>query len=103
MLFVNMLDRERADFFRTLESSRRPSAPHVVASEIPMGAEHELQGVIDLVDMKAFRQDSAERAGWSEIAIPDGSAERAQEYREKLMDEVCEVSDALMERYLEGE
>ena len=102
MLFVNMLDRERADFFRTLEQIKRAFGPHAVATEIPIGSEHDVQGVIDLVDMKAFRQDSAERAGWSEIAIPDAEAERAQEYREKLMDEVCEVSDALMERYLDG-
>jgi elongation factor G len=53
--------------------------------------------------MKAFRQNSAERGATSEIPIPDDQAERAQEYREKLMDEICEVSDALMERYLEGE
>jgi elongation factor G len=103
MLFVNMLDRERADFFRTLEQIKRAFGPHAVATEIPIGSEHDLQGVIDLVDMKAFRQDSAERGGWSEIAIPDAEAERAQEYREKLMDEVCEVSDVLMERYLDGE
>ena len=46
--------------------------------------------MIDLVDMSAFRQDSAERgAGWSEIPIPEEHAERAQEYREKLMDEVA--------------
>jgi elongation factor G len=103
MLFVNMLDRERADFFRALEQLKKAFGPHVVATEIPIGSEHEIQGVIDLVDMKAFRQDSAERGGWSEMPIPDAQAERAQEYREKLMDEVCEVSDALMERYLEGE
>jgi elongation factor G len=103
MVFVNMLDRERADFFRTLEQIKRAFGPHAVATEIPIGSEHELQGVIDLVDMKAFRQDSAERGGFSEIPIPDEEAERAQEFREKLMDEVCEVSDALMERYLEGE
>jgi len=102
MLFVNMLDRERADFFRTLEHLKGAFGPHVVATEIPMGAEHELQGVVDLVDMRAFRQDSSERAGWSEIAIPQQWAERAQQYREQLMDEVCEVSDALMERYLDG-
>src|SRR5258707_4290506 len=52
--------------------------------------------------MKAFRQDSPERSGWSEIEIPEAQQELAQEYREKLMDEVCEVSDALMERYLDG-
>jgi elongation factor G len=103
MLFVNMLDRERADFYRTLEQLKRAFGPHVVATEIPIGSEHELQGVVDLVDMKAYRQDSAERAGWSEMPMPDDVMERAQEYREKLMDEVCEVSDALMERYLEGE
>ncbi len=103
MLFVNMLDRERADFFRTLEQLKKAFGPHVVATEIPIGSEHEIEGVIDLVDMKAFRQDSAERGAWSETEIPDAQAELAQEYREKLMDEVCEVSDALMERYLDGQ
>ena len=109
MLFVNMLDRERADFFRTLDALKGAFGAHVVATEIPIGSEHELEGVIDLVDMKAFRQDPLENGrapsagGFSEIPIPDEQAELAQEYREKLMDEVCEVSDALMERYLEGE
>jgi elongation factor G len=103
LLFVNMLDRERADFFRTLEQLKQSFGPHVVATEVPMGSEHELSGVIDLVDMKAFRQDSAQRRGWTEIPIPDDYAELAGEYREKLMDEVAEVSDALMERYLDGE
>jgi elongation factor G len=103
MLFVNMLDRERADFFRTLEQLKHAFGPHAVATEIPIGAEHDLQGVIDLVDMKGYRQDSSARAGWSEMPIPDDEAQLASEYREKLMDEVCEVSDSLMERYLEGE
>ncbi len=103
MLFVNMLDRERADFYRALEQLKGAFGAHVVATEIPLGDEHELAGVIDLIDMKAYRQDSAERAAWSEIEIPSESAERAGEYREKLMDEVCEVSDSLMERYLEGD
>ncbi|HEX4187354.1 MAG TPA: elongation factor G [Solirubrobacteraceae bacterium] len=103
MLFVNMLDRERADFFRTLEQLKRSFGQHVVATEIPIGSEHEISGVIDLVDMKAFRHDSPQRSGWSEMPIPEESAELATEYREKLMDEVCEVSDSLMERYLEGD
>src|SRR5207247_2315196 len=108
MLFMNMLDRERADFFRTLDALKGAFGAHVVATEIPIGSEHELEGVIDLVDMKAFRQEPLENGrapsagGFSEIPIPDEQAELAQEYREKLMDEVCEVSDALMERYLEG-
>ena len=51
VLFVNMLDRERADFFRTLESLKAAFGPHVVATEIPIGSEHEIRGVVDLVDM----------------------------------------------------
>ncbi len=104
MLFVNMLDRERADFYRTLEQLKRAFGQHVVATEIPIGAEHEVQGVIDLVDMKAFRaQPTPERGAADEIPIPAELEALAAEYREKLMDEVCEVSDTLMERYLEGE
>ena len=103
MLFVNMLDRERADFFRTLESLKAAFGPHVVATEIPIGSEHEIRGVIDLVDMKAYEYDGDGRDNAREIPIPDELEAQAQEYREKLMDEVAEVSDALMERYLEGE
>ena len=103
MLFVNMLDRERADFFRTLDSLKAAFGPHVVATEIPIGREHEVSGVIDLVDMRAWRQEGADRGSAVEMPIPDELADQAQEYREKLMDEVAEVSDSLMERYLEGE
>src|SRR5919109_158477 len=101
LINVNMLDRERADFIRTLESLKASFGPHVVATEIPIGREHEIRGVIDLVDMKAYEYDGS--AHGTEIPIPDDLADQAQEYREKLMDEVAENSDALMERYLEGE
>jgi elongation factor G len=103
MVFVNMLDRERADFFRTLESLKSVFGPHAVATEIPIGSEHEVRGVIDLVDMKAYEYSGDSRENCTEIPIPDELQAQAEEYREKLMDEVAEVSDALMERYLEGE
>jgi elongation factor G len=103
LVFVNMLDRDRADFFATFEALKRSFGPHIVATEIPLGSQGEIEGVIDLLDMSAFRQDSAERAGFVEVPIPDGQLQLASEYRERLMDEVSEVSDALMERYLEGE
>src|SRR6202034_1625477 len=95
MLYVNMLDRERADFFRTLESLKAAFGQHVVATEIPIGSEHEVSGVIDLVDMKAYGYDGADRDNCAEIEIPDAELPRALEYREKLMDEVSETSDAL--------
>jgi elongation factor G len=97
---VNMLDREQADFFRTLEALKAAFGQHVVATEIPIGTEHDTRGVIDLVDMKAYEYADGKA---TEIPIPDSEAARAQEYREKLMDEVAENSEALMERYLEGE
>ncbi len=103
LIFVNMLDRERADFFRTLDALKSAFGSHVVATAIPIGSEHEVSGVIDLIDMKAYRYAGAGRDGCSEIPIPDELEGQAQEYREKLMDEVAENSDALMERYLEGE
>jgi elongation factor G len=103
LVFVNMLDRERADFFRTLDSLKAAFGQHVVATEIPIGSEPDVSGVIDLVDMKAYAYDGAGRENCAEIDIPAAETERAEEYREKLMDEVSETSDALMERYLEGD
>ncbi|HEX3801560.1 MAG TPA: elongation factor G [Solirubrobacteraceae bacterium] len=103
LLFVNMLDRERADFFRALDSLKSAFGPHVVATEIPIGSEHEVTGVIDLVDMRAYEYNGAGRDNCEEVPIPESQLAQAQEYREKLMDEVAENSDALMERYLDGE
>src|ERR687883_1954385 len=103
LVFINMLDRERADFFRSLDSLKGAFGPHAVATEIPIGSEHELEGVVDLIDMNAFRYDGSGKGNAQEIEIPDDLREQAEEYREKLMDEVAEVSDDLMERYLEGE
>jgi elongation factor G len=103
LVFVNMLDRERADFFRALESLQNAFGKHVVATEIPIGSEHNVTGVIDLIDMKAFVAEGEGQGAAAEQEIPEELRERAEEYREKLMDEVAENSDELMERYLEGE
>jgi elongation factor G len=75
----------------------------VVATEIPIGSEHEVKGVVDLIDMKAFIAGGEGRGAPEPQEIPEELADQAQEYREKLMDEVAENSDELMERYLEGE
>lgn len=108
LLFVNMLDRERADFFRALEALKAAFGPHVVATEIPIGREHDVRGVVDLVDMRAYAYGDdpthpASRDNCTEIPIPDDLRATAEEYRERLMDEVAEVSEPLMERYLDGE
>src|SRR6266496_757188 len=78
LVFVNMLDRERADFFRALDSLKESFGPHVVATEIPIGSEHEVRGVIDLIDMKAFEYEGEERGNAKEAEIPDELRDRAQ-------------------------
>ena len=103
LIFVNMLDRERADFYRALESLKESFGVHAVATEIPIGSEHDVRGVVDLIDMKAYAYDGPSRENCAETEIPEELRPQAQEYREKLMDEVAEASDELMERYLEGE
>jgi elongation factor G len=103
LVFVNMLDRERADFYRALDSLKAAFGAHVVATEIPIGTEHEVRGVIDLIDQKAFLYDGLGPGAAEEIPIPEELRARAEEYRERLMDEVAENSDELMERYLDGE
>jgi elongation factor G len=103
LVFVNMLDRERADFFAALNSLKAAFGPHVVATEIPIGSEHEVRGVVDLIDMEAWVYADSARGSAERAEIPEELRGRAEEYREKLMDEVAENSDELMERYLEGE
>jgi elongation factor G len=103
LVFVNMLDRERADFFAALDSLKGAFGPHVVATEIPIGAEHEIRGVIDLIDQEAFVYEGEGRGNATQVEIPGELQAQAEEFREKLMDEVAENSDELMERYLDGE
>jgi elongation factor G len=103
LVFVNMLDRERADFFAVLGSLKSAFGPHVVATEIPIGAEHGVRGVIDLIDLEAFVYEGEGQDNATRVEIPEELRAQAEEYREKLMDEVAENSDELMERYLDGE
>jgi len=103
LVFVNMLDRERANFYRALDSLKAAFGAHVVATEIPIGSEQEVHGVIDLIDQRAFVYDDVGPGAAREVEIPEELRERAAEYRERLMDEVAENSDELMERYLDGE
>jgi len=102
VLYVNMLDRERADFYRTLEGLRSQVSERCVAVHIPIGAEHEVSGIVDLLHMCAYTDPNGEReSGPSEI--PGDMAAEVEEYRTKLLDEVVQVDEGLMERYLEGE
>src|SRR5437763_3213434 len=102
VVVVNMLDRERADFFRTLEALRSQLSDRCVAVHLPIGAEHELTGIVDLLHMTAYTSpEGGKEAAPSEI--PAELADQVAEYREKLLDAVVETDEALMERYLDGQ
>jgi elongation factor G len=102
VVFVNMLDRERADFFRTLEQLRTQLSDRCVAVHIPIGTEHELEGIVDVLHMCAYSSPEGEKES-EPGPIPEELVSAAAEYREKLLDAVVETDEGLMERYLEGE
>jgi elongation factor G len=102
VVFVNMLDRERADFFRVLSALQEQLSEHCVAVHLPIGAEHELTGIVDLLHMCAYMSPEGQKEG-KPVAIPDEMQPQVDEYRTKLLDSVVETDEALMERYLEGE
>jgi elongation factor G len=102
VVVVNMLDRERADFFRALEGLRSQLSNRCVAVHIPIGAEHELTGIVDVLHMCAYTSPEGAREG-DRTEIPPEAAELAAEYREKLLDAVVETDEELMESYLDGQ
>jgi elongation factor G len=102
VLYVNMLDRERADFFRTLEALRAQLSPQCVAIHLPIGSEHEISGIVDVLHMKAYTSPEGAREEKA-VDIPADMADQVAEYREKLLDSVVETDEALMERYLDGQ
>jgi elongation factor G len=102
VLFVNMLDRERADFFRALDATRDQLSDKCVAIHLPIGAEHELTGIVDLLHMCAYMDPGGERES-GPTEIPAEMDAQVQEYREKLLDAVVETDESLMERYLDGQ
>ena len=102
VVFVNMLDRERADFYRALGQIQEQLGGSCIAVALPIGAEHELTGIVDLLHMKAYTSPEGAKEG-GPTEIPAELADTVAEYREKLLDTVVETDESLMERYLEGE
>ncbi|HVG76746.1 MAG TPA: elongation factor G [Patescibacteria group bacterium] len=97
-IVVNRLDRERADFFRTLESLGRRLKGRIVPVHVPVGEESGFRGYVDLVTQKAtvFADGKA-----SETAIPTELADTVKEWREKLVEAAAETDDDLLTKYLE--
>lgn len=103
MAFVNKMDRAGANFLRVVEQVKSRLGGHGVPMQLPIGAEENFQGVVDLVKMKAiFWNESDQGMTFEEKDIPADMADLCEEYREKLLDAAAESSEELMEKYLEN-
>ena len=104
LAFVNKMDRAGADFFRVFKQVKDRLGANPVAIEIPIGAEENFKGVVDLVKMKAIYWDEATQGmKFEEKEIPAELAAQAKEWRDKMVEAAAESSDDLMNKYLEGQ
>ncbi|BBL79587.1 elongation factor G [Rubrobacter xylanophilus] len=101
--FVNKMDRIGADFYHAVETMRQRLGANPVPVQLPIGAEADFVGIVDLVEMKAIIYKDDLGAEWDETEIPEELRERAEEYREKLIEAAAEYDEEVMVAYLEGE
>ncbi|MBT6346108.1 MAG: elongation factor G [Nitrospina sp.] len=103
--FVNKMDRAGANFLGCIEQMKDKLGAYPVAIQVPIGAEAEYVGLVDLVDMKAnvYSDDKNKGETYDTVDIPDEYKELAEEYREKLIESVSDVDDSIMEKFLAGE
>ena len=104
MAFVNKMDRTGADFFNVLDKMRSRLNANPVPLQIPIGAEDNFRGVIDLITMKAYIWDD-ESFGmkYDEVPIPDELQEKAAEYRKIMIESIADQNEAILEKYLSDE
>ncbi len=98
LIYVNKMDRENADFFRTVSELQSKFGGKCIPVQVPIGSQAGFRGVVDLLTMKAYTGSSPE-----ETEIPAELADQANSFREKLVEAVAETDDALLEKYLGGE
>jgi elongation factor G len=102
IIFINKMDRERADFFKVVDEVSDIFKVKATPVFLPIGAEDKFKGLVDLIRMKAhiFSKDGSGK--FEDTGIPEDMAESVAEWREKMIENVVEVNDELMEKYLEG-
>ncbi len=101
--FINKMDRIGADFYHSFETIKERLGGNPLPMQLPIGEEDQFQGVVDLLLNKAYIWDG-EGLGedYKEVEVPENLKEKAQEYREKAIETICEFDDDLLEGYLEG-
>ena len=103
MIFCNKMDKIGADFYRSVEMVGSRLGAQAVVMQLPIGAESDFKGVVDLIEMNALVwRDESLGAAWDVVEIPADLKDRAEEYREKLIEAAVEMDDDAMNAYLEG-
>ncbi len=103
MIFVNKMDKIGADFFMSVQMIKDRLGANPMVLQLPIGAESEFKGIVDLVRMKAVVwNDESLGAEFHDEDIPADLVDLAKEYRDKLVEQAVEIDDAAMEDYLEG-
>ena len=102
MAFINKMDRTGADFFRVVEQIKSRLGSNAVTLQVPIGAEDQFEGVVDLIKMKAIYWDEETRGTkFEEREIPEDLQDRCNELREQLLEAAAEADEDLMEKYLD--
>ena len=103
MIFCNKMDKIGADFYRSVEMVKTRLGAQAVVMQLPIGAESDFKGVVDLVEMNALVwRDETLGAAWDVVEIPADLKARAEEYREKMIEAAVEMDETALENYLEG-
>ncbi|RIY01506.1 elongation factor G [Aureimonas flava] len=103
MMFVNKMDKTGADFYRCVDMVKTRLGAKPIVVQLPIGAENEFKGVVDLIEMNALVwRDESLGAQWDVVEIPADLQDKAVEYRELMIETAVEVDEAAMEAYLEG-
>ena len=103
MAYVNKMDIMGADFYRVVKMMKERLKCNAVPIQLPIGAEDDFKGIIDLVEMKAYIYNDDLGKDISVIDIPDDMKEIANQYHEEMIEHVAEQDEAIMEKYLDGQ
>ena len=102
--FVNKMDRTGANFLNVVEQLKERLGANAIALQLPIGAEDHFDGLIDLIEMKAYKfLDNKDLINYEEMDIPADMADQVEEYRAAMLDSIAETDEDFMEKYLEGE
>jgi elongation factor G len=99
--FINKMDKMGGDFYMSLDSIHKRLNPNAVAIQLPIGAERDFTGVIDLIERKAYKFEGANGVEVVETEVPENMKEKMEEFRATMVEKVAEHDEALMEKFLE--